>query len=168
MISKIAFAISLSLFLFPAAAVAQTIDYGAAQGLFGEPVTVSATGTPQRVSAAPVTMDVVTSDDIRRSGASSLPEILSRLSGIDVYNWSHNGADVAIRGLNQGASNRLLVMVNGRETYTDVLGVVLWQNIPVRIDEIRQIEVIKGPNSALYGFKRRLRGDQYRHLQSAI
>jgi iron complex outermembrane receptor protein len=128
------------------------MDYGAAQGLFGEPVTSSAIGTPQRVSATPVNMEIVTAEDIRRAGAASLPEILSRLSGIDVYNWSNNAADVAIRGLNQGASNRLLVMVNGRETYTDALGVVLWENIPVQLDEIRQIEVIKGPYSALYGF----------------
>lgn len=128
------------------------MDYGAAQDLFGEPITTSATGTPQRLSAAPVNMDVITAEDIRRAGSTTLPAILSRLSGIDVYTWSNNSADVAIRGLNQGGSNRLLVMVNGRETYTDALGVLLWENIPVRLDEIRQIEVIKGPNSALYGF----------------
>ncbi len=152
MIPKAASVLSASLIVFASAAFAQTMDYGAAQGLFGEPITTSATGTPQRVSTAPVDMDVVTAEEIRRSGATTLPAILSRLSGIDVYSWSDNNADVAIRGLNQGASNRLLVMVNGRETYTDALGVVLWENIPVRLDEIRQIEVIKGPNSALYGF----------------
>lgn len=152
MTSKATGVLSVSLIVVATAAVAQTMDYGAAQNLFGEPVTTSATGTPQRVSVAPVDMDVVTAEDIRRSGASTLPAILAQLSGIDVYTWSNNNADVAIRGLNQGASNRLLVMVNGRETYTDALGVVLWENIPVRLDEIRQIEVIKGPNSALYGF----------------
>jgi iron complex outermembrane receptor protein len=138
--------------IYAASASAQTLDFGGAQSLFGEPITTSATGTPQRVSTAPVSIDIITADDIRHAGAATLPDILSRLSGIDVYRWSNNAADVAIRGLNQGASNRLLVMVNGRETYTDALGVVLWENIPVQPDEIRQIEVIKGPNSALYGF----------------
>ncbi|WP_158240526.1 TonB-dependent receptor plug domain-containing protein [Telmatospirillum siberiense] len=152
MISKAACATTVGLLATMSAAFGQTMDYSAAQDLFGEPVTTSVTGTPQRLSSAPVNMDVITADDIRRSGAATLPAILSRLSGIDVYSWSNNSADVAIRGLNQGGSNRLLVMVNGRETYTDALGVVLWENIPVRLDEIRQIEVIKGPNSALYGF----------------
>ncbi|MDR3435566.1 TonB-dependent receptor domain-containing protein [Telmatospirillum sp.] len=145
-------AIVAYMILISHAARGETIDYGAAQDLFGEPITTGATGTPQRLSTAPMTMDIVTSQDIRHSGATTLPEILSRLCGVDVYTWSNNAADVAIRGLNQGASNRLLVMVNGRETYTDALGVVLWENIPVRLDEIRQIEVTKGPNSALYGF----------------
>lgn len=120
--------------------------------MFGEPVTTSATGKPQRRSEAPVAMDIVSAEDIRRSGAATIPQILSRLAGIDVYTWSNNSADLAIRGMNQGTSNRVLVMVNGREIYTDALGLVPWQNIAVRLDEIRQIEVIKGPNSALYGY----------------
>ncbi len=133
-------------------AEAQTIDYGPLEEMFGEPVTTSATGKPQRSSEAPVAMDIVSAEDIRRSGAATIPQILSRLAGIDVYTWSNNSADLAIRGMNHGTSNRVLVMVNGREVYTDALGLVPWQNIAVRLDEIRQIEVIKGPNSALYGY----------------
>jgi outer membrane receptor for ferrienterochelin and colicins len=136
----------------PAVAQVQTMDLGALQELFGEPIITSATGKPERRSEVPAGVDIITAEDIRRSGATGIPELLSRLASIDVYTWSKNSADVAIRGMNQGASNRLLVLVNGRETYTDALGTVAWPNIPVRLDEIRQIEVIKGPNSALYGF----------------
>ena len=133
-------------------AAAQSTNYSEVEQLFGEPITTSATGSPLRQSEAPVTMDIVTADDIQRSGARTIPEILERLSGLDVFSWSNNSADVAVRGLNQGTSNRLLLLINGHEQYTDALGTIVYQLLPVRLDEIRQIEVIKGPNSALYGF----------------
>ena len=136
----------------PHATRAQTINYAEVEELFGEPVTTSATGSPVRRSEAPVTMDIISAEEIRRSGARTIPEILERLSGIDVFTWSNTSADVAVRGLNQGTSNRLLLLINGREQYTDALSTLVWQLLPVRMDEIRQIEVIKGPNSALYGF----------------
>ncbi len=133
-------------------AAAQTFDYGAFEQIFDEPVTTSATGKPQRKSEAPATMDIITAEDIRRSGAITIPQLLARLSRIDVYTWSQGSADVAVGGLNQGTSSRVMVLVNGRETYQDALGALAWQQIPVTLDEIRQIEVIKGPNSALFGF----------------
>ncbi len=131
---------------------AQTINYGEVEELFGEPITTSATGSPVRRSEAPVTMDIISSEEIRRSGARTIPELLERLSGIDVFTWSNTSADVAVRGLNQGTSNRLLLLINGREQFTDALSTLVWQLLPIRLDEIRQIEVVKGPNSALYGF----------------
>src|SRR5579864_2570722 len=76
------------------AARAQSIDYGSLQQLFNEPVTTSATGTPQRVTDAPVDMTIITADDIKRSGATDLPTILSRVAGVDVLNWSAADSDV--------------------------------------------------------------------------
>ena len=146
--------LTVSVLLMAAAvpALGQTLNYREFEDLFGEPVTTSATGTPQRRSEVPATMNIITAEDIRRSGAITIPQILSRIAGIDVYTWSKNSADVSIRGLNQGAVNRVMVMVNGRENYTDGVGSFFWELLPVRLDEIQQIEVIKGPNSALYGF----------------
>ena len=135
-----------------APAQGQTLNYQLFEDLFDEPVTTSAIGSPQRQSEVPATMNIITAEDIRRSGAITIPQILSRVAGIDLYTWSNNSADIAIRGLNQGSSNRVMVLVNGRENYTDGVGSFLWQWIPVRLDEIRQIEIIKGPASALYGF----------------
>jgi len=143
---------SAVLAVLPHAAWPQSINYGEYEQLFGEPVTTSATGSPVRQSEAPVTMDIISSEEIRRSGARTIPELLERVSGIDVFTWSNTGGDVAVRGLNQGTSGRLLLLINGREQFTDALSTVVWQLLPVRMDEIRQIEVIKGPNSALYGF----------------
>jgi iron complex outermembrane receptor protein len=131
---------------------AQSPDTGALEQVFGEPVTASATGRPQLVSEAPADIEIITQDDIRRSGATSIPDLLQFLPGLDVRRYGLADADVGIRGYNQPYNPRLLVLVDGREVYEQAYGSVPWAEIPVQLDEIRQIEVIKGPNSALYGF----------------
>ena len=134
------------------AAEAQSIDYGSLESLFGEPVTTSATGAPQRSSEAPVSMEIISAEDIKNSGAADLPTLLSRLPGVNVQRSARSATDVAVRGYNQEASPRLLVLVNGRQVYQDFYGLTDWGSIPVQLSEIRQIEVVKGPNSALFGF----------------
>jgi len=131
---------------------AQDIDYRGLEQMFGEPVTQSATGEPQRAGYAPVNMVIITQDDIRRSGATSIPDVLQFVAGVDVRTYGVADAEVGIRGYNQPYNPRLLVLVNGRQVYSDDYGHVSWFTIPVQMEEIRQIEVIKGPNSALYGF----------------
>lgn len=133
-------------------ASAQSLDYDTLQQIFHEPVTASATGKPQRASDAPANIEIITQDDIRQSGAVSIPDVLQYVAGVDVRRYGIADAEVGIRGYNQPYNPRLLVMVNGRQVYSDDYGHVSWATIPVQLDEIRQIEVIKGPNSALYGF----------------
>jgi iron complex outermembrane receptor protein len=134
------------------AAHAQSIDYGSLEKMFNEPVTTSATGSPQRSTNSPVPMDIITADDIKRSGAVDIPTILNRLAGINVLTWGAASSDVGVRGYNQAKSPRLLVLINGRQVYIDSYGYTDWYGLPVRLEEIRQIEVVKGPNSALFGF----------------
>ena len=134
------------------AAQAQSVDYGSLQQMFNEPVTTSATGSPQRSTEAPADMQIISADDIRRSGETSLPGILQRAAGIDVLNKFAGQSDVNVRGYDQVSSPRLLVLVNGRQVYQDHYGETDWATIPVQLDEIRQIEVVKGPNAALFGF----------------
>ncbi|MBU6475363.1 MAG: TonB-dependent receptor plug domain-containing protein, partial [Alphaproteobacteria bacterium] len=142
----------LALFYASAPARAQSINYGSLEALFGEPVTTSATGKPQRVSDAPVDMYIVTQDDIRRSGARNIPEILRDVPGVNVLQSGSMDYDVSIRGYNQPYSSNLLVLVNGRQVYLDDYGYTNWAAIPVQLSEIRQIEVVEGPNTALFGF----------------
>ncbi|WP_018997968.1 TonB-dependent receptor plug domain-containing protein [Hirschia maritima] len=134
------------------AAEAQSIDYGSLEMLFGEPVTTSATGAPQRSTEAPVTMEIISADEIKSSGARNLSSLLSRVSGVNVQEIGSGSSDVAVRGYNQTMSPRLLVLVNGRQVYQDFYGLTQWDSIPVQLEEIRQIEVVKGPNTALFGF----------------
>ena len=133
-------------------AQAQSMDYSALQQLFGEPVTTSATGSPQRVTEVPANMEIITADDIRRSGADNIPDILQFVAGMDVRRYGAGQAEVSVRGYNQQFSPRLLVLINGRQVYFDDYGRTAWQLLPFQLDEIRQIEVVKGPNSALFGF----------------
>jgi iron complex outermembrane receptor protein len=138
--------------LLPAAARAQSVDYSGFEQLFGEPVTTSATGKPQRMSDVPANMEIITADDIRRSGADNIPDILQFVAGVDVRRYGYAAADVGIRGYNETSNPRLLVLLNGQQVYLDDLGRTQWYTIPVQLAEIRQIEIIKGPNTALYGF----------------
>jgi iron complex outermembrane receptor protein len=131
---------------------AQSMDYGSLQAVFGEPVTTSATGSPQRASNVPASMIIVSQDDIRRSGAYDIPDVLDHLVGLDVLQWTDDYSDVSVRGYDQAGSSRLLVLVDGRQVYADYYGFTPWSTLPVELDAIRQIEVVKGPNSALFGF----------------
>ncbi len=142
----------LSLTALSAPTQAQTMNYANLEDLFGEPVTVSASGSPQKVSDAPVNMEIITMDDIRRSGADNIPDILKSVAGIDVRRYGAADADVGVRGYNSADSSRVLVLLNGREIYVDYHSYTAWATVPVQLEEIRQIEVIKGPNTALYGF----------------
>ena len=131
---------------------AQSIDYGSLEALFGEPVTTSVTGSPQRASDVPGSMIIVTADEIRRSGARDIPGVLRHVPGVDVLQWTNDAADVAVRGYNQAFSPRLLVLVNGRQVYSDFYTFTAWSTLPVELSDIRQIEIVMGPNSALFGF----------------
>jgi iron complex outermembrane receptor protein len=138
--------------LHPAGVRAQAVNYGALEELFGQAVTTSVTGKPQLASQVPGDLVIITQDDIRRSGADNIPDILQFVTGIDVRKFSFGDTQIAIRGYNTPIDPRLLVMVDGRQVYLDDYGYVAWNMIPVQLDEIRQIEVIKGPASALFGF----------------
>ena len=133
-------------------AASQGVDRSALESLFGEPVTTSATGKPQRASDVPVAMDIITAEQIGRSGARDIPEVLARFTSLDVQQYNTADYNVTARGYAAPNTPRMLVLVNGRQVYRDDYGRVSWQNIPVQLSEIRQIEVVRGPNSALFGF----------------
>ena len=143
---------SVLMTLTSSAAHAQSIDYASLEKLFGEAVTTSATGTPQRASEVPANMEIVTADDIRRSGAHDIPGVLRHILGVDVAQWTNDNSDVGLRGYNQAFSPRVLVLIDGRQVYADHYGFTPWNSLPVELSAIRQIEIVKGPNTALFGF----------------
>ncbi len=131
---------------------AQVIDYGSLQTIFGEPITTSATGTPQRASEVPANMTIISADEIRRAGIRNIPQIIGMyVPGIDILQEGVSNFDVGVRGYQQPFQPRLLVLVDGRQVFIDDYSRTIWDNIPVNIDDIRQIEVVKGASSALFG-----------------
>jgi outer membrane receptor for ferrienterochelin and colicins len=136
----------------PGLAGAEDLNRSALEQLFGEPVTTSATGKPQRVSDVPVAMDIITAEQIRRSGAHDIPGVLARYTTLDVQRYGPDDYSVGVRGYAVPNTPRLLVLVDGRQVYFDDYGRTVWSAIPVQLIEIRQIEVVRGPNTALFGF----------------
>lgn len=104
------------------------------------------------ISQAPSNVYVITAEDIRHSGAIDVPTLLRRIPGIEVMQVTGADFNVSVRGNNQLFANKLLVLVDGRSVYIDVQGFVFWKGLPITLPEIKQIEVIKGPIAALYGF----------------
>ena len=135
---------------FPAGA--QTVDYTAFEAVLDQPITLSATGLPSTAADAPADLVILTADDIRRSGATNIAGVLAHVIGLDILQTGATATDVAIRGYNQPLTPRLLVLVNGRQVYIDVYGATVWSALPVGLNEIRQIEIVRGPTSALFGF----------------
>ncbi|MGP0592633.1 TonB-dependent receptor plug domain-containing protein [Nitrospira sp. T9] len=106
----------------------------------------------QPISEAPSNVYVITDADIRQSGATDLPTVLRRIPGLEVIQMTGADFNVSMRGDNQSRANKLLVLVDGRSIYLDPQGEMLWKAIPITLPEIKQIEVLKGPASAIYGF----------------
>ncbi len=119
------------LILSAASARGQTIDYTAAEQMLGEPVTTSVTGKPQRASDVPANLEIVTADQIRRSGAISIPEVLRFVTGLDVRRYGQLNFAVGIRGYNTALNPRVLVLLDGRQVYSDDYGTTAWPLIPV-------------------------------------
>ncbi len=100
---------------------------------------------------SPSSVSILTADDIRLSGATSVPELLRRVVGVEVMELSAAQPDLSIRGFNRELSNKVLVLIDGRSVYQDFLGTVLWSALPIGLADLERIEIIRGPGSAIYG-----------------
>lgn len=116
-----------------------------------ERVVVTASRYGQAPLDSPSTVTVLTEQDIRLSGVTSIPDLLRRVAGVDVMSLAAGQPDVGIRGFNRELSNKVLVLVDGRSVYVDFLGNVLWGLLPISLEEVERIEIIRGPGSAIYG-----------------
>ena len=120
--------------------------------LIKEEETVSiASRYEQPISQAPSNVYVITDEDIRQSGAPDLPTVLRRIPGMEVMQMTGADFNVSVRGDNQLAANKLLVMVDGRSIYVDTQGQVYWKAIPVTLPEIKRIEVLRGQHRSCMG-----------------
>jgi iron complex outermembrane receptor protein len=136
-----------------AAPAATVPDHSAPERLlFDEiPFVISATRTERPRTDVPNSVRVITAEEIRASGATNLEDVLKTLAGVDVMRITNSDLAVSVRGFNAPANSNLLVMVDGRSVYLDFFGNVLWDQLPVPLQEIDRIEVIRGPGSVLYG-----------------
>jgi len=106
---------------------------------------------PERLSDAPASIFVITGEDIRRSGARSLPEALRLAPNLQVARTSANTYAISARGFNNSLGNKLLVLIDGRTVYTPLFSGVFWDAQDVMLEDVERIEVISGPGATLWG-----------------
>jgi iron complex outermembrane receptor protein len=106
---------------------------------------------PERLAGTASAIQIITGDDIRRSGASSIPEALRLAPNLQVAQVNSSQWAVSARGFNNVLANKLLVLIDGRTVYTPLYAGVFWdvQNLP--LEAVDRIEVISGPGGALWG-----------------
>ncbi len=106
---------------------------------------------PQSANEAAAALFVITRDDIRKSGATTIPELFRLAPGLDVATIDSSVTAVSVRGFNSRFANKLLVLVDGRAVYQGVFSGVLWDQQMVPVEDIDRIEIIRGPGATLYG-----------------
>jgi iron complex outermembrane receptor protein len=112
---------------------------------------ISVSKREERLSDAPTSVFVITSEDIRRAGATSLPEALRLAPNLQVARVSANEYAISARGFNSTAANKLLVLIDGRSVYSPLFSGVFWDAQDVMLEDIERIEVISGPGGTLWG-----------------
>jgi iron complex outermembrane recepter protein len=111
----------------------------------------SASRKEQRATDVAAAVFVITSEDIRRSGMTTIPDMLRMVPGVDVAQVNSNKWAVTIRGFNAVYANKLLVLVDGRTIYSPIFAGVLWDSVDVMLDDVEHIEVVRGPGAAIWG-----------------
>jgi iron complex outermembrane receptor protein len=123
-------------------------------------VVVTASKKPEDLFETPLSTTIITSEDITRSGVTSIPEALRLSPGLIVREITPGNYDVQIRGYDDITKNAYiglplntmtLVMIDNRIVYSYFTGGTFWETFPIGTNDIKQIEVVRGPASALYG-----------------
>jgi iron complex outermembrane receptor protein len=106
---------------------------------------------PEKIWKTSAAIYVLTQEDIRRSGATSIPEVLRLVPGVEVARINSNSWSVAIRGFGSAFSKSVLVLIDGRSVYTPLFAGVYWDVQNVLLDDVERIEVIRGPGGTIWG-----------------
>lgn len=117
----------------------------------GNVIVSSVSGREEPLSRALGSVYVITGDDIRRSGATSIPEALRLAPNLQVARAGANGWAITARGFNGILADRLLVLIDGRVIYTPTFSGVFWDAQDVMLEDVDRIEVISGPGGVLWG-----------------
>jgi iron complex outermembrane receptor protein len=112
---------------------------------------ISVSKRPQKVADSAAAVFVITQEDIRRSGATSIPEALRMVPGLEVARIDENKWAIGSRGFNGRFDNKLLVLIDGRSVYTPLFSGVYWNVQDVLLEDVERIEVIRGPGATLWG-----------------
>jgi outer membrane receptor protein involved in Fe transport len=119
--------------------------------VYEEAVVVSAARVEQQIVNAPAAVSVITAGVIETTPATNYAELLRAVPGVNISQTSARDYNITIRGASSTLATSQLALVDGRSLYLDFFGFVAWDLLPMNSNEIRQIEVIRGPASAVWG-----------------
>jgi iron complex outermembrane receptor protein len=111
----------------------------------------SASKKTQKVVETAASVQVIDGEEIRRSGHTTLPEVLRLVPGVNVGRITSNRWAVGVRGFNSEFASQLLVLIDGRVVYTPTFSGVYWNLQDVLLEDVERIEVIRGPGAAIWG-----------------
>ena len=118
---------------------------------YAETIVVTATRTEVQILDAPATVSVITSDIIANSPAQNFGDLLSSVPGMNVSQTSARDINLTTCGATSTLATSQLALLDGRSIYLDFFGFVAWDFLPIDMSEIAQIEIIRGPASAVWG-----------------
>ncbi|MGE3276687.1 MAG: TonB-dependent receptor plug domain-containing protein [Vicinamibacterales bacterium] len=119
--------------------------------VYEEAVVVTASKVEQQIVNAPATVSVVTADAIASTPATNYAELLRSVPGMNISQTSARDFNITMRGATSTLATSQLALLDGRSLYLDFFGFVAWDLLPVNPNELKQIEVIRGPASAIWG-----------------
>lgn len=134
----------------PAVAAIEDFTSLSLEELMNVEVTTAAK-TPQTLMQTAAAAFVITQDDISRSGATNIPELLRMVPGIQVARVNAHSYAITARGFNGVYANKLLVLIDGRSVYTPLFSGVQWDLQDTMLQDVERIEIIRGPGGALWG-----------------
>jgi iron complex outermembrane recepter protein len=117
----------------------------------GQIEVTTASKEPVKTTRTPAAIYVITQEDIRRSGATSIPEALRLAPGVEVARIDSDTWSLGVRGFGSALSRSVLVLIDGRTVYTPLFAGVYWQVQDTLLEDIERIEVIRGPGGTIWG-----------------
>ena len=118
---------------------------------FEEQIVVTASRTDQQLVNAPASVTVITNATIQNTPATNVGDLLRAVPGINISQLTARDVNITTRGATSTLATSQLALVDGRSVYLDFFGMVMWDLVPTNSSEIKQIEVIRGPASAVWG-----------------
>jgi len=117
----------------------------------GQIQVTTASRRPETLDVTPAAVYVITSEDIRRSGVTTIPDALRLAPNVEVARNNSHEWTISIRGFSSDLSNKLLVLIDGRSVYSPLYAGVFWDVQDVLLSDVDRIEVVAGPGGAVWG-----------------
>ncbi|MBN2383816.1 TonB-dependent receptor [bacterium] len=112
---------------------------------------VTSSKMKQKITESPSAVTVISKEDIERIGATNIIDILRMVPGVEVYIKTYSDMDVGIRGFNYDENPKVMVLLDGHRINTPFHSGMQWAQVPITLEDIEKIEVVRGPASAMYG-----------------